>query len=533
MILHLASVAAHGEGIPTLKRLLTVVAVLSVTGVFTAASAGAAEPYGHAGRWITDAQGRVVTFHGVNMVNKLQASAYLPDATGFGADDARFLAANGFNVVRLGIIWKGLEPQPGVYDDAYLNRIMRTYKLLHKHGIAVLLDFHQDMYNERFQGEGAPDWAIVGAAATENPSPQAGFPLNYVLQDAVNHAYDAFWANTQVPGAGRGVQDLYAAAWAHVAKRFREKPGIVGYNLFNEPWMGSPLKQCALAGGGTSPDACGIPQFEATTLTDFHRRVTRAIRRVDKRTMVFPAPIVAFDYGEVTGVGKVSKRAGFAFNAYCGQSEPGIDALLIYLYGKPCSYSANLSLTHAVDESRRNGDALFLSEFGSSDDLATFLDYRDAANRYMISWTYWAYCGCGDPTTSAAGDAQALVLDPSKRPVGANVKTAKLLALAQPYAQLTSGTPRKWAFDSTTLTFRFIYRTRPAGKGKRFGPGSITKLSVPAIQYPGGYQVRVRGARVISRPRARVLRLAQCGDAKTVKVRIKPGKTPRSARTCR
>jgi endoglycosylceramidase len=488
--------------------------------------------YGHAGRFITDSQGRVLTLHGVNMVNKIAASGYAPDAIGFGRDDARFLSRNGLNVVRLGIIWKALEPQPGVYDNAYLGRIMRSYRLLHNQGISVLLDFHQDLYNERFQGEGAPDWAVVGQAATEPAVPQSGFPANYVLQNAVNHAYDAFWANTEVPGTGRGVQDLYAAAWAHVAKRFRGKPGIVGYNLFNEPWMGTPLQQCALTGGGTSPDSCGIKEFEATTLTDFHRRVTQAIRRVDKRTMVFPAPILTFDFGGVTGVGRVSKRAGFAFNAYCGQADPLIGALVPYLLGKPCSFSADLSLTHALDESRRNGDALFMTELGATDDIVNFTDYLNGANALGISWTYWAYCGCGDPTTSGAGNTQAVVLDPSQPPVGANVKTDKLLVLAQPYATATSGTPRSSSFDAGARTLHFVYRTKPAGKGRRFEPDSVTKLSVPAIEYPAGYRVRVRGARVVSRPRARVLQLAQCGHAKSVTVSVTPGRTRAAARKC-
>ncbi|HEY7268004.1 MAG TPA: cellulase family glycosylhydrolase [Solirubrobacterales bacterium] len=486
---------------------------------------------GHVGRFITDSDGRVVTLHGVNMVNKIQSSGYAPDAIRFGRDDARFLARNGLNVVRLGIIWKGLEPQPGVYDDAYLDRIMRTYRLLHRQGIAVLLDFHQDMYNERFQGEGAPDWAVVGQAATEPATPRTGFPANYVLQNALNHAYDAFWANAEVPGTGRGVQDLYAAAWAHVAKRFRGKPGIVGYNLFNEPWMGTPLQQCALAGGGTSPDSCGIKEFEATTLTAFHRRVTRAIRRVDKRTMVFPAPILTFDFGGVTGVGRVSKRAGFAFNAYCGQADPLIGALVPYLAGKPCSFSADLSLSHALDESRRNGDALFMTEMGATDDLANFADYLNGANALGISWTYWAYTGF-DPTTTGAGDTQALVLDPSQPPAGANVKTEKLALLAQPYAMVTAGTPRRWGFDPATRSFRYVYRTKPAGQGRKFGPGSISTLSVPAIEYPAGYRVRVRGARVVSRPRARVLRIAQCGRAKRVKVSVAPGKFRGAAQKC-
>jgi endoglycosylceramidase len=519
-----------------LKRALVAAALLLLAlpcGVYAKAKPSeGALTYGHAGRFITDSQGRVLTLHGVNLVSKVEASGYAPDATGFGRDDARFLARNGLNVVRLGIIWKALEPQPGVYDNAYLARIMRTYGLLHKQGISVLLDFHQDMYNERFQGEGAPDWAVVGQGATEPATPQAGFPANYVLQNALNQVYDAFWANTEVPGTGRGVQDLYAAAWAYVAKRFRGKPGIVGYNLFNEPWMGTALQQCALTGGGTSPDSCGIKEFEATTLTDFHRRVTRAIRRVDKRTMVFPAPILTFDFGGVTGVGKVSKRAGFAFNAYCGQADPLIGALVPYLVGKPCSFSADLSFTHALDESRRNGDALFMTEFGATDDLAIFTDYLNRANALGISWTYWAYCGCGDPTTTGAGDIQAVVLDPSRPLTGGNVKADKLLVLAQPYATVTSGTPRRSSFDSGTRTLRFVYKTKPAGKGRRFEPDSVTKLSVPAIEYPAGYRVRVGGARVVSRPRARALQLAQCGHAKSVKVSVAPGRTRPAARKC-
>jgi endoglycosylceramidase len=507
------------------------VCLLVLPAVAAAKPKPAAGPiYGHAGRYITDADGRVVTLHGVNLVNKIQSSGYAPDGIGFGRDDARFLAANGFTVVRLGIIWKGLEPQPGVYDDAYLDRIMRTYRLLHEQGISVLLDFHQDMFNERFQGEGAPDWAIVGQAASEAATPEAGFPANYVLQDALNHAYDAFWANTPVPGTGKGVQDMYAEAWAHVAKRFRGKPGIVGYNLFNEPWIGTPLQQCALSGGGTSPDSCGVSQFEASTLTDFHRRVTRAIRRVDKRTMVFPAPVLTFDFGGVTGVGRVDKRAGFAFNAYCGQADPLIGTLIPYLAGKPCSFSANLSFAHALDESRRNGDALFMTELGATDDLANFADYLNGANALGISWTYWAYWNA-DPSSPRSNEG--LIRDIAQPPVGANVKADKLAALAQPYGEITAGTPRRTSFDAATHGFRYVYATKRAGKGRKFASGSVTKLSVPALQYPAGYRVRVRGARVLSRPRARVLVISQCGRAKRVKVSVAPDKFRAAARKCR
>ena len=46
--------------------------------------------------------------HGFNMVYK--RGSYRPEDTGFGRDDARFLQRYGFNTVRLGIIYKGLDP---------------------------------------------------------------------------------------------------------------------------------------------------------------------------------------------------------------------------------------------------------------------------------------------------------------------------------------------------------------------------------------------------------------------------------------
>ena len=125
-----------------MKRLLVAVTALSLaalpgSALAKAKPASSAATYGHAGRFITDSRGRVVTFHGLNLVDKLAASGYAPDGAGFGRDDARFLAQNGFNVIRLGIIWKALEPQPGVYDDAYLARVRHTTRILADAGMSA------------------------------------------------------------------------------------------------------------------------------------------------------------------------------------------------------------------------------------------------------------------------------------------------------------------------------------------------------------------------------------------------------------
>src|SRR4051794_21830576 len=120
---------------------------LLCTALAVCASAAAAPrpPFAHVGRFITDSQGRVFTTHGVNLVYKV--APYEPSVTGFGGDDAAFLAREGFNSVRLGIIYKAVEPAPGVYDDAYLAKIAQTAALLEDSGITPLLDFHQDLYN--------------------------------------------------------------------------------------------------------------------------------------------------------------------------------------------------------------------------------------------------------------------------------------------------------------------------------------------------------------------------------------------------
>src|SRR5207247_2621805 len=145
------------------------------------ANAGPTLPLNHAGRWITDAEGRVVIVHGVNMVSK--RPPYAPDAAGFSEDDAAFLEAEGYNAVRLGLIYKAVEPQPGHYDEAYLDRIKATADMLGRHGIVSLLDFHQDLYNERFQGEGWPDWAVSDDGLPAQPA--LGFPYNYLFMPAL------------------------------------------------------------------------------------------------------------------------------------------------------------------------------------------------------------------------------------------------------------------------------------------------------------------------------------------------------------
>ena len=118
-------------------RRLAVCAAVGSCALPAAAHAGAtAGRLGHAGRWLTDNRGRVVITHGENVVSKI--APWAPTAVGFGEDDVNFLAQNGFNTARIGVEWAGVEPKPGVYDDAMLARVRKVVRMLRKRHIGVI-----------------------------------------------------------------------------------------------------------------------------------------------------------------------------------------------------------------------------------------------------------------------------------------------------------------------------------------------------------------------------------------------------------
>jgi endoglycosylceramidase len=144
----------------------------------------------------------------------------------------------------------------------------------------------------------------------------------------------------------------------------------------------------------------------------------------------------------------------------------------------------------------------------------------DAA-QYKVGWLVWAYCGCGDPTTSGSPSTEAIVYNPELAPAGSNVDTTTLDALAVPHPELVAGTPLCYGYDTSTSTFTLAYRTeRAAGTGV-FAAGSDSTVPLLAVQYPSGYQVVVSGAKVVSE--GGILTLASCPGATKVMLTVQPG----------
>lgn len=455
------------------------------------------------GRWLLDRQGRVVVLHGTNQIRKL--APYTPSSIGFGADDVAAMAKAGFNTVRLGLIWKGLEPTPGRYDRAYLADLAGTVKLFTDRRINVVFDFHQDMLNEAFDGEGLPDWAV---RSDHLPTvPNCGFPMNYFVMPALQRAWDHLWANDVTDSTGRSVQTAFVAMWKRVAKQFRDDPYVVGYDLFNEPFPGSAYALCF------SPLGC--PQDQQ--LEKFERRVMAGIRSVDPHTTLYYEPWVTFGSGAGTsmkdpGVG----TSGFSFHNYCltgltglGPNTPVIAPLCDKVFEQ-------VPLANAAQRARNGLGAPLMSEFGAVQDAPVIERIANAADQYLTSWQSWAWFN-EDP--SGPRQNEGVVKDPAKPPTGANLNKPLLGALTRAYPQAVAGTPTSYGYVPSTGVFRLRYTTAKVGGGW-FAAGARTRIAIPAGSYPRGTRVTVAGGRVVSRA-DHVLVIASSPGATAVSVTVR------------
>jgi endoglycosylceramidase len=473
------------------------------TGTIRTASAASSAPLlsiTTTGTWLTNSDGQVTILHGANEVYKLPP--YAPSASGFDAQDAAFLADNGFTTVRLGVIWAAVEPQPGVIDTSYLDSIKQTVQTLADHGIYSVIDMHQDNWSTEFQGEGAPGWATFDGGKR---NPTYGFPANYWLNPAEQHAWDSFWGNVSAPD-GLGLQDHYALAWQHVANYFSGNPAVAGYEVMNEPFPGSNWPATTV----------GNPFFGRQQLAPMYNQVDAAIRSVDPNTPLYiepPAPAAA-EVGNILGVPVIlgtvdDPNTVLAFHNYCSGAP-----------GALCTFISERITGESARYATKNDMPANMNEFGATDKVSELTTEAQSADKRLLSWAMWAYTGVGDITTTGNKNAEALVYDPALPPTGDNVNTSNLKTLATPYPQAISGTPK--AFSYTNGTFTFSYSTARADGSGDFAAGSPTTIAVPAIAYPNGYTVNVTGGHVTSGPDAGRLVVAADAGATTVSVVVTP-----------
>jgi endoglycosylceramidase len=85
-----------------------------------------------------------------------------------------------------------------------------------------------------------------------------------------------------------------------------------------------------------------------------------------------------------------------------------------------------------------------------------------------------------------------------------SVKLAKLAILERPFPQAIAGVPQAFGFDEKAGVFTLKYSTTLAS-GRAAPKGLQTRIHIPALHYPDGYQVFVQGGRVVSSAKAKTL----------------------------
>lgn len=454
--------------------------------------------------WLVDPAGRVVLIHGVNAIWK-RAPYVPPDAAeGFTAADADWLVEHGFNAVRVGTLWVGVSPDaPGVIDHDYLEAWERVIQLLAERGIWILFDFHQDMFNEKFQGQGIPDWALHDDLTGSLPPPQFGFPFNYFTPH-VSEAFDNLWANVD------DVWDGFRDAWVAVAERWADQPYSMGYDLLNEPWAGQEWPLCIFAFG------IGCPTTEPQEIQPTFEHVLAGIREVDPDNIVWFEPqLLAGGTGNPTYFEPVEgeDQLGYSWHNYCPHAAL-FQSLQITNDATGCEVFEEQVMTGARETATRMRAVQVMTEFGASDNVSDIATVAGLADQQLTGWMYWAYKNWADPTTqSQESGEQGLFTDDADL---SSLKMDKARALVRTYPRATAGIPLELSFDADTGAFTYRYAPDHA-------IDVPTEIFVSPLHAPDGYEVTITGGFRTSPPEAPVVTVIPEPGATEVAVQIERG----------
>jgi len=499
------------------------------------------------GPYLHDSEGRVVFFHGVDAVYKYPPYELFPapgKAWNLSTADASLMARLGFNVVRLGMTWAGLEPgtapandpaicargtptNPHQFNQAvfnrYVSRLRTTVDLLGRFHIYTILDMHQDVYNKMFDGEGAPNWAVCtnGVASVDPPG---RWSLEYGTR-AAGVAFSHFWRNN-VQG---DLQGEYDRVWGDVARAFRGNPWILGYDPFNEPFSKSVVRfgdahfdaelECFYTGTAhIGAPAHGAPMLHCPT-SDPTDGVVPTILANDSAHLIFDEPDNYASRGFPTYLGSMDlPNLVFNVHIYCGARSP--------VTGNPTNGDVCADQeAHSLDvrakdrptmasEVQPAGPAWFVTEFGATSNAALVASITAQMDAHQVGWAYWAWKYYADPTGS--GDESLVMADGRLR------STAYVLSRAYPEA--VAGVPLAFAFSPATGSFELAY----VPNHHIHAP---TVIFVPTdVHYPHGYCARVAGAYVTSRRGSDLLDVRNDRSGGRVTVTITTGRCVRSAR---
>jgi len=478
----------------------------------------------------TAEDGRVRVFHGVNVVHKefpWHPSFGEFDAnTSLNAGDIANLSSWGFNVVRLGVMWPGVEPSPGVYNETYLKVMRQLVDNMHAQGIYTIVDFHQDAFMQKYCGEGVPDW-MTPMLEPLMTSCSGAFPqfahalgqcksfaeLNYTIDpstgfprtsDCLSLRFDQYsrapelvsaWGNFY---ASPWVQSKFHQFWRVVATAFVGAPGVLGYDLVNEPLNGNFFENVELL----------VPGFaDKTLLQPMYQSLHTVIRSVDPDAIIMyePTPFpdtypanVPFEHG-VHPVGFTSGPAqgdvahqALSYHHYsCGFADPSCDRKGDTKSSDcpACDKMATAAVNTRQSDAARLGGGVILTEFGacsgSPQCVAEINRITNNADSVLHSWAYWQFKYDHDITT-CSGPIEGFYKGDG------SLQTAKVAALSRTYAPMVSGRNLQMRYDPLSFAFRLRY---DSVKGAQLLP-SVVFINEKMNYHGTGFEMQALNATI-------------------------------------
>lgn len=240
-------------------------------------------------------------------------------------DDIRLIKRAGFNSVRVPFSYRLFitEDSPRRFEGPGYELLDRVVAWCRDEGVYVVLDMH-----------GAP-----GGQTGDNIDDSWGYPFLYDDEES---------------------QRLTVELWERLARRYRDEPIVVGYDLLNEPIA---------------------HYFDVERLNPklepLYRRIVEAIRRVDPNHIVF--------------------LGGAQWNSNFRVFGPPFDRKSVYTFHKYWTEPTEEVIREYVDYSEKHDVPLYMGESGENTDewIATF---RQTLERHKIGWAFWPYKKLGKPS---------------------------------------------------------------------------------------------------------------------------------------
>ncbi len=354
------------------------------------------------GQSLRDAGGREVILRGVNFPGDAKIPPFRPITR---PEELDLLPTLGINVIRLLFTWEAYEPQRGVFDTSYVDYYAQVARWAWERGVYTLVDFHQDALSRVLLhgcGEGFPEWVIPNWLAhypPDNGERCAKWFAMMWLDHDMWRAWDALYSGTD------GMREAYLRMLGRAAHNLRDVPGIIGYDIINEP-RGD----------------------EANQIAPFYEDATAAIRHADPHAIIFVEPHLRVD----VGLGSALPKPHFHNFVYAPHFYDGATTLLNAYLG----YSLRVPIEGMKSTARDWDVPLFLGEFGSPPTTHDAIGYMrhvyDLLDDYHASGAQWSYTpGWTDAAKDGWNQEDLSIIDDTGN-LRANFE-------ARPYAQKVAG----------------------------------------------------------------------------------------------